>query len=290
MSVFPTVLVAGDHSSADARLLDFVADRVRNRSVARVVLVHATNHAGIAAVSTGYTYDPAPFIAVMDEELAMIMAAAKNRLLDAGVASVETAELEGPRASAVIDYACTHPVNAIIMGTQGRTGLARLALGSVADGVLRSAHVPTFTLRTAIDMPAPSSGPLRRLLVAVDAGDASERILRFATALAGDEVSQIRLCHVVESSDARPNDEYFDANIAQIRAHDISVSSTFLEGAPAYCVLKEAAAWNADAIVIGTRGYRGVQRLILGSVAEGVICGATVPVLTIPPPTQESRS
>jgi nucleotide-binding universal stress UspA family protein len=47
--------------------------------------------------------------------------------------------------------------------------------------------------------------------------------------------------------------------------------------------MKEAAAWNADMIVIGTHGYRGVQRLILGSVAENVICHATVPVLIVPP-------
>lgn len=41
----------------------------------------------------------------------------------------------------------------------------------------------------------------------------------------------------------------------------------------------EADAWPADLIVVGTRGRRGLNRLILGSVAEGVARAATKPVL-----------
>ncbi len=44
---------------------------------------------------------------------------------------------------------------------------------------------------------------------------------------------------------------------------------------------EEAKSWPADLIVIGTHGRRGVNRLVLGSVAEGVTRIATVPVLSI---------
>lgn len=43
----------------------------------------------------------------------------------------------------------------------------------------------------------------------------------------------------------------------------------------------EAKTWLADVIVIGTHGRQGVHRLLIGSVAEGVIRTATVPVLLL---------
>jgi nucleotide-binding universal stress UspA family protein len=46
-------------------------------------------------------------------------------------------------------------------------------------------------------------------------------------------------------------------------------------------IAAEAAAWPADLIVVGTHGRRGVNRLLLGSVAEGVARVATRPVLLI---------
>jgi nucleotide-binding universal stress UspA family protein len=49
-------------------------------------------------------------------------------------------------------------------------------------------------------------------------------------------------------------------------------------------VLDEAAAWKADLIVIGTHGRRGARRLLLGSSAEGILRGASVPVLLLRAP------
>jgi Universal stress protein UspA and related nucleotide-binding proteins len=47
-------------------------------------------------------------------------------------------------------------------------------------------------------------------------------------------------------------------------------------------VLKAAADFNADLLVMGTHGRRGFQRLILGSVAERCVRQASLPVLLIP--------
>ena len=46
-------------------------------------------------------------------------------------------------------------------------------------------------------------------------------------------------------------------------------------------IADDAEAWSADLIVIGTHGRRGLSRLFLGSIAEGVIRVATKPVLLI---------
>jgi nucleotide-binding universal stress UspA family protein len=47
-------------------------------------------------------------------------------------------------------------------------------------------------------------------------------------------------------------------------------------------VLREAKRWEADLIVMGTHGRRGVQRLVLGSDAEQVVRQAEIPVLLVP--------
>ena len=52
-------------------------------------------------------------------------------------------------------------------------------------------------------------------------------------------------------------------------------------GTPADEIVKAAKAWSADLIVIGTHGRGGVQRALLGSVADGVMRNAPCPVLII---------
>jgi len=47
-------------------------------------------------------------------------------------------------------------------------------------------------------------------------------------------------------------------------------------------IADEADAWPADLVVAGTHGRTGVQRLLLGSVAEGIARVSPVPVLLIP--------
>jgi len=46
-------------------------------------------------------------------------------------------------------------------------------------------------------------------------------------------------------------------------------------------ILEQAKGWHADVIVMGTHGRRGIFRLAMGSDAEQVVRGATVPVLLV---------
>jgi nucleotide-binding universal stress UspA family protein len=60
---------------------------------------------------------------------------------------VSTATYVGPVAKSIIDYAESHDVDLIAMCTHGRTGIARWALGSVADRVLRAGDKPILLVR-----------------------------------------------------------------------------------------------------------------------------------------------
>jgi nucleotide-binding universal stress UspA family protein len=53
----------------------------------------------------------------------------------------------GQPVDAIVEYARAHDISLIVMATSGRTGVARVVLGSVAEGVLRHAPCPVMTLR-----------------------------------------------------------------------------------------------------------------------------------------------
>jgi len=72
----------------------------------------------------------------------------KAQGLRAKGAKVETAVLFGDDpAETILDYARKHDVDLIMMATHGRTGLARLVLGSVAGRVLKSGLKPVLVVR-----------------------------------------------------------------------------------------------------------------------------------------------
>lgn len=59
------------------------------------------------------------------------------------------------------------------------------------------------------------------------------------------------------------------------------------EGVPAEQIIAAIEDVSADLVVMGTRGPSGLDRLLLGSVAESVVTESPVPVLTIPPTSED---
>jgi nucleotide-binding universal stress UspA family protein len=69
--------------------------------------------------------------------------------------------------------------------------------------------------------------------------------------------------------------------LADVRKRVPRAESVLVRGPAAFEVLAEIERSKVDLIVMGTHGRRGVSRLILGSVAEKVVRGSSVPVLTV---------
>ena len=70
---------------------------------------------------------------------------------------------EGEPMHEIVDLARTSGADLIVMGTHGRSGLKRLVLGSVAEGVLRRTPCPVLTVAHAHDAEGVEERPLRRL-------------------------------------------------------------------------------------------------------------------------------
>jgi nucleotide-binding universal stress UspA family protein len=84
------------------------------------------------------------------------LAAVVRRLADRGVTRVETHVWYGPPAAAIVEAASFQKADLIVMCTHGRSGLGRLALGSVAESVLRGTTTPILIVREAaapLDVP-----------------------------------------------------------------------------------------------------------------------------------------
>jgi nucleotide-binding universal stress UspA family protein len=69
-----------------------------------------------------------------------------------------------------------------------------------------------------------------------------------------------------------------------LRTAGIQVEYTVQDGDPAHRLVEEAAQWNADLIVVGSRGQSGLERLLVGSVARSVLYQSTSSVLVVPGP------
>jgi nucleotide-binding universal stress UspA family protein len=69
-----------------------------------------------------------------------------------------------------------------------------------------------------------------------------------------------------------------------VRAGGVEVETRLAEGNPVAAVLHAAAELHADLVVMGTHGWTGLRRLLMGSVAEAVLRQAPCPVLTVRTP------
>ncbi len=78
-----------------------------------------------------------------------ILARAKNKLQETGIAHEEKLlEAHGDRiANIIVKEADSNLIELIIIGTHGRSGFSRILLGSVAEGVVRTAAVPVLLIR-----------------------------------------------------------------------------------------------------------------------------------------------
>ena len=142
----------------------------------------------------------------------------------------------------------------------------------------------------------------RRILVPLDGSDAAGLGLAQATRLALALGASLRLVHVIDDGLAFAAPEFamrsmerlgcmrvhgqaiVDQALSAARAAGVAAEGACIEvigEPPGPAITAEARRWDADLIVLGTHGRRGIRRLVLGSDAEHVVRTATVPVLLV---------
>lgn len=205
--------------------------------------------------------------------------------------------LVGIPEDSILEVAHSSHVAFIVMGTHGKTGLDRLRLGSVAESTLRKAPCPILTVGASVPPHPPVNSrrlSIARFLVATDFSAASKTALRTAVELAKRLNARVLLVHVTEPSDSLQPDplrvdelsqrrygQQFQKIISASRGDEVITDKIVITGNPVKVILNQAKHRKTDLIIVGTRGHRGMQRLMLGSVAEAVVRSAACPVFTV---------
>jgi nucleotide-binding universal stress UspA family protein len=138
------LLVPIDFSTHSAEALRTAADLSR-RFDAPLTLVHVYDPM-VHALPDGFTF-AAPQLAQLFEAMEGELAGARRQALEAGATVVETAVLHGLVANEIVEFAKRGDIDLIVMGTSGRTGMAHLVLGSVAERVVRMASCAVLTTK-----------------------------------------------------------------------------------------------------------------------------------------------
>jgi nucleotide-binding universal stress UspA family protein len=126
---------------------------------------------------------------------------------------------------------------------------------------------------------------IRRVLCPVDFSDPAATALRYAVAFAAALGAELAILFV-DAPDPDQRQEVPAPELMQFVGNTVGpvtdVRAIHRRGEPIDEILRISAALRSDLIVMGTHGRTGVQRLLLGSVAEAVLRRSPTPVLVVP--------
>ncbi len=217
---------------------------------------------------------------------------------------VTAALLEGPVADSLQTHIEQSGADLVIMTTHGRGPVSRFWLGSVADQLMRRLHLPILLLRSGPGCHTPSV--LKKILVTLDGSAFAERALDGALMLGRPFEAAYTLLMAIEVPlpiadpsglmviPVDPDAEkkvaaaargYLDKQVARLRGLGVQATALSVEGHPAVeTIIAQADQTGCDLVVIASHGAGGMERLVVGSIADKVIRGSTHPTLVVRPP------
>lgn len=300
--MFRSILVPLDGSAAGEHALPYALALAR-RGAGVVQLVHVC-----APLRTAAGIDRT--VAEVEEQHAR----ARTYLAELGGALAERWQvpvnclvLDGPPAATLNAYATTGSIDMVVMATHGRGAVSRLWLGSVADTLVRHCGVPVLLARPhgePVDvLEAVHDKPFQRVLITLDGSELAEEALGPALSLSATMGAAVTLLKVVDLppvgyspaaaaaglqgrllDQLRADAALYLRGVADQAARRVEqVNTRVLVGHPASAILEYARQHAVDLIALATHGAGGVRRMLLGSVADKVARGATVPVLITRP-------
>lgn len=213
--------------------------------------------------------------------LADYEAALRGRLESArgAAAHAGTHLLTGAPETLIPRLAADAAADLIVMGTHGRRGLRRWALGSVAEAAVHACRAPVLVTRRA----PPEAWP-RRILVPVNLADFAEEPVRMAAAWARAFGASLSVLCVHENDDLREVPEEEARERVEGVLDDVDPEPAWLtrRGRPYEEIAAAAQEERCDLIVVAARVRGRLQDGLIGTTAERVLRTAPVPVLAVP--------
>lgn len=197
----------------------------------------------------------------------------------------------GDPASGVLAMAQELGTMLIVMTTHGRTGLARFALGSVADRVVRGGVAPVLLIRS---FPEPTHGQdLSHALIPLDGSPLAETpVFSLVPRLAGTMLRTITLLRVADPRDGETGRQVCENYLAAVRQRlvdrlrdrDCAISVLVCSNKnPATSIVEMSQDGECDLVLMATHGEAGIGRLTFGGVTDRVLRDGKTPLLLMHP-------
>ena len=286
--MYSSIVVGYDDSLYSKAALAEVAQRVRKNN-GSVTLVHAV------------FFDKEEF-SVMPSQLeqrmeigARLCRVAKTDLQSAyGLnGSVESFVCEGEPPEIIVETARGKKADLIALGTHGRRGLKRLLMGSVTSQVILDAPCDVLVVKKPCTK---CTGSYSSILVPFDGSVSSEKALLRAAALAKTDGAEISVLYVIpryeemmdffktetiKKSLYQEAEKIVEGAKKLASALKVQIKAVVQEGRAGDKIVEIADTMKHDLIVVGTHGWSGMDKAIMGSTAERVIANAACPILIV---------
>jgi nucleotide-binding universal stress UspA family protein len=216
--------------------------------------------------------------------------------------TVQSDTVLGPAAEAMIDKATQWRADLIVLGWRGQSRVSRWLLGSVAQQVVNEAPCSVRLVRGRC---GPAGSPVS-MVIGYDGSPGAEAAVYAMAARTWPMGSAAWLVAVTsEGSGATwvsPSADFSAAFWKELEAHHLRwinrharhgarilqeaglISRVLLKaGDPKRVLVEESERWDADCLVVGASGSRGLTRLLMGSVATAVTIRAASSVEVVRP-------
>jgi nucleotide-binding universal stress UspA family protein len=283
--IYSRVLVPLDGSLAAEFAIRFAADLARSHDADLLLLYLKHLPANAEAANTD------------DQDLEQIhkyLADVRKEQRDMGVRAYDYLVASHDLSEALFKFLDAERVSALVMSTQGRTGMIRWLFGSSVEKTINEMPVPLMFVRPMY----------QRIVVPLDGSKWSESALPRAVELARVHDAELVLLHVYQSKTGdyaaqwalagqqqiaeQSYEQMADQLVAlrnRLRQEGLRVREVMIRGsnpAPVICDFVEAEE-GISMIVMSTHGRTGLSRWLVGSVAQTVIKNSRSPVTLVRP-------
>lgn len=226
----------------------------------------------------------------------------KGEELHARSFSCTTEAIAGDEAQVILCQAERKSADLIAMSTHGRSGLMRWVLGSVAAKVVHGTSRPLLLVRAG-EPEERALARVDRVVVPLDGSELCLSVLPFVEEIAAALGADLVLYNAVPPLDIYPGTELTPARaggiiddlmgqgrsfLAQVAGEieargKVKARSVVTIGFPVDEIVRVAQEVNAGLIAMATHGRSGVNRWVMGSVADGVVRRSSLPCLLVRP-------
>jgi len=284
----PSTILFASEIPANEKAFSFALAQAREFD-ADLILFHAYDTLVVAASETSGIryYDYAAAARAEKTQLEPLA----RRVRDSGV-RCEVVVRPGLPADQILAFTRERAVDRIVMGTHSPGPIGKLLVGSVAEAVLRNAHIPVYIVGPEVVDGAYRNFATRSILTAVSLNETSYTVAAFAAELAARHNARLILQHVI-----RPQEKaevLAGRSIDQIEADMLSMvplehqgtieaQAIVVPGDPTEELLYQSRTQQADLIVLGAQGASAFAAVTRHGVVYKVLAHAQCPVITLSP-------